>query len=101
MGLLAYSCKWALPEALSLRRGGLCLLSRHPVADLARLGVERGQLPGPKPRRAEVIAGCWTGWELGGAASRGVGSDRDRSYGFFLLLPSCRAQWELPQWPAL
>lgn len=60
MGLLACCCKWALSEALSLERG-LCILSAYPVADLARLGVERGQLPGPEPRRAEVIAGQ-RGW---------------------------------------
>lgn len=53
---------------------GLSLLSTHPAADPAGLGVERGQLPGPKPRRAEVIAGRWAGWELGECvARRGVG----------------------------
>lgn len=54
-------------------KGGLCLVSTHPVADPARLGEERGQLPGPKPRRAEVIAGCWAGWELGERQAGGVG----------------------------
>lgn len=57
MGFLACKCKWALPEALSRGGEGMSLLSAHPVADPARLGVERGQLPGLGPRRAEVIAG--------------------------------------------
>jgi hypothetical protein len=54
--------------------GGCCFFSAHPVADPARWGVKRGQLPGSGPRRAEVVAGLWVGWELVEQAG-GVGSD--------------------------
>lgn len=76
---------------------GACLFSAHVLPLTQPDGAERGQLPGLKPRRAEVVAGRWAGWELGEQQAGGEwGSGQDRSCGFFLLPPSWRALWEFP-----
>lgn len=105
LGFLACSYTWVQPEALSWRRGRglLSLLSAHPVADPASLGAERGQLPGAKPRRAEVTAGRWAGWLLGeGAASRGRGGQARTGIVTFssCRLPGGPCESSLHGWPS-
>lgn len=68
MGPLSCSCRWALPEALSLGRG-LSLLSTHPVADPARQGGERA-VAWPQAQESRGCSRALGRVGAGGAAGR-------------------------------